>query len=329
MADIAKAGLTNTVAQQYGTKDVRMFQADDPVYFETDNVPLKNLAYRDSVLEGVQNAIVDEINAARGTAADLATRLATALNDDGTIKDGAIPDLTALENEIIAARNGQASLDEKIDQMDGFDAVLNLELDRTQLAAGFEASAEQIRSVTPSGFSDSGHYSAGGVTTVLSGFDGISVNGGTSNVVYLGEGRLSEQGTTVIPGKPNRAAEVVVTGHKLKLLELSGDGNHAEVIFPTPPASGTRQDLAFLEVWKEEVSKDDGLFFAYGNTQFASSAAVDGLNGTQTPAAYSGSAYFTPSSGVYAVEASSAPDAFIQNPDHKPYPAGIFARISI
>jgi len=304
MSDIAVLNLPAASGVDYSSGEIDYFVLTDPVHFETDNRPLKNLAYRDNLMASKIDEAIGWLNASRGTMTDLATRLAVSIEANGDLKTGALPDVSAVLAELTAARNGYVDLDAKIDAMDVNQTAVNLELDRTQIAGSFEDRADAVRKVTPSGFIDFGLNNEADVTKVSSAEGIASVD--AASQIRLGH---------LTHGLPS----VVVNGYKLKLRNTGSPGLFSvssNDLMPDAPATGTRQDLMFLEVWKEEVDKSNGLFFAYGNTQNSSSTAINGETETWTPTYSSGSAYFTPSDNVYAVEAANAPDAFIQNPEH-------------
>lgn len=315
MPDITPLAMASVGAVNFNsTGDIDYITAADAVYFINTNRPTRNLAARDEMLQSKINEGNALLNAARGSETDLAARLAVSIEDDGTLKASALPDVSAISAEVAAARDGEASLNDKIQSVESqaADAVSTAQAAVAIHEANFEARAEMVRKVTPSGFSGLGYFNPSNINNSTNWFassaQGLLVEATHPNTIFIGDGRGSSGGQL--------QSEVVVNGYKLKIRELGTDGVHSGIIFPSAPASGTRQDLVFIESWREEVSKVDGLFFAYGNTQYASSASVDGATLTDTPSAFTGSAYFTASNGVFAVEAASASSDFINNPDH-------------
>ena len=167
-------------------------------------------------------------------------------------------------------------------------------------ARDFERNAEEVRRKTPSGFSKEGTYTDQNDLSSLGGLVQVTTDANKIRLGHSGNGPLPE---------------VVVNGYNIIISGL-GDNITNVIDLPDAPATGTRQDLVFIEVWKEEVDKDNGLLFPYGNTQFSPSADVDGSTLSETHSGYTGSAYFTPTDGIYAVRSNTATEAFLSNPDH-------------
>jgi hypothetical protein len=304
MADIDNAALASVGAVNLNNGDIDYITAADAVYFINTNRPTRNLAARDEILQTKINELVSKLNAARGSETDIAARLAVSVEADGSLKASALPDVSSLSSEVTAARAGEASLNDRIQLVDGKadDAVATSQAAVATHEANFIARAEAVRKVTPSGYSAQGATADASIS--MSSLAGIYASGGVgANALRMGD-----------PGSGQELTRLVVNGYSISLKYLSS--NWFDVLLPAPPTSGTRQDLIFIEAWKEEVDKDNGLFFAYGNTQYASSTSVDGATLSDNPTFSAGSAYFIASNGVYAVEASSAPADFISNPDH-------------
>jgi hypothetical protein len=73
--------------------------------------------------------------------------------------------------------------------------------------------------------------------------------------------RIKSNGTDVV---------VLVNGYQLVLTSNSFDGSRPDITirFPDAPVFGKRQDMAFLEVWRERIDLSTSKFFYYGNTQY-------------------------------------------------------------
>jgi predicted GH43/DUF377 family glycosyl hydrolase len=179
-------------------------------------------------------------------------------------------------------------------------------------AREFERRADLISKITPSGFTETSIYTANNYRP-LSSLDGLQIhdNGLETNLNYLvNQISLGDTRSVLGTGLP---PNIIINGYSIK---LSTGNVFGKIVLPSPSASGTRQDLVFIEAWKEEVDKETGLFFPFGNTQYAGSNDVDGTVISQVQAGYTGSAYFTSNDGVYCVRATSATEAFFANSDN-------------
>jgi hypothetical protein len=191
--------------------------------------------------------------------------------------------------------------------------VMNLNNAILDQSREFERRADLIRKITPSGFSEFGDYIPGWIQYPLSSSNGLFRADEVSNRIYLS----GVEDITV----SSENSKVVINGYNIILKGISPVPYNTTVKFnaidlPSPPTSGTRQDLVFIEAWKEEVDKETGLFFPFGNTQYAGSNDVDGTVISQVQAGYTGSAYFTSNDDVYCVRATSATEAFFANSDN-------------
>ena len=182
--------------------------------------------------------------------------------------------------------------------------ITNLNTSILDHARDFERRAENIRKVTPSGFSSSGSNNESGVVAI-SDFAGLVADtgeGGIPNSIRFGHIGYE-------------MPSVVINGYSIKIKGIEHSSANI-VTLPSPPTTGTRQDLVFIEVWKEEVNKETGLFFPYGNTQYASSDTIDGSTLNNVQAGFTGSAYFTSNANVYCVRANVVSQDFLSNPEH-------------
>lgn len=320
MSDIANVALASVGAVNLnGDGDIDYITASDAVYFINTNRPTRNLAARDELLQSKINEVVSSVNAARGSETDLAARLAVSIEADGSLKASALPDVSSLSSEITAARGGEASLNDRIQSVDvkADDAVATAQAAVKTHEANFEARAEVIRKVTPSGFSDLGISFFPSQSDKVSDAPGLNAWFTTPNTLLMGHSNNGKFG------------KFVINGYTVKVSPFGSLGDpYGTIDLPAPPTSGTRQDLVFIEAWKEEVDKDTGIFFPYGNTQYASSSDLkEGFGPTDNvafylPGGFTGSAYYSDASGVYAVPANGGEATteefadFLNNPDH-------------
>ncbi len=181
--------------------------------------------------------------------------------------------------------------------------ITNLNTAILDQARDFERRAENIRKVTPSGFTSTITNLNSLASTIIEGsnFSGLGVYTIGNNIF--------------LDNKNEKATEFVVNGYVLKMSPINNP-DWTRIDMPAPPTTGTRQDLVFIEAWKEEVDKETGLFFPYGNTQYASSDTIDGSTLNNVQAGFTGSAYFTSNANVYCVRANVVSQDFLANPDH-------------
>ena len=171
----------------------------------------------------------------------------------------------------------------------------------------FERRATEVRKSTVSGFSKVGDYT---LQQSLSSLPGLGV-------FYQGAYNSTASINKLVMGyNPDNERQNLIVVNGYNIVVNSDETQRTDINLPTPPTTGTRQDLVFIEVWKEEVNKDTGLLFPYGNTQYAGVSDVDGTPLSETQAEYTGSAYFTTDDGVLALRANEATEEFLGNPNH-------------
>lgn len=163
----------------------------------------------------------------------------------------------------------------------------------------FERLAEVTRRTTPSGFLFEGISNGND----LSSFKGLNSTG-TNDADTI---RFSDSTS-------DKYIEALVHGYKIKL--NTTNTKHVDFVLPEAPSTGTRQDMVVLEVWKEVVDKETGLFFPFGNTHYADSNPVDETNLSDVQGTVTGSEYFIDSTGIYSVRANSVTEKFLSNKDH-------------
>lgn len=212
---LTKLTLASALGTLYGTDgDINYILGTDPIYYEVANRPLKNLAYRDGLLNAKMDEVIDEVNNAyAGTAivassesghaatkADFQTFLKAAHNADGSVKSSAVSGLGAAASDLSKAHRM---------------------LDRSLL----DTLALSNRTEAPSGF-----------LSVLRLQDRVS-SGTTLN--FGGMAPLVGAATLRIG-----ATTAQVYGYRINVPQ-------SDVALGTAPATGERQDGVLLEAWRE------------------------------------------------------------------------------
>ena len=121
-----------------------LYEAMQPYYVDFDNLPLRNIIYRQELINNVVDSNTILVQAAKGSANSLALRLAESMEDDGSLKVDAVDDI--LHN--IGAHTDGEGLDDEGATID-FVRMKSSERDKLSLIAD-EATALQIQVETPS-----------------------------------------------------------------------------------------------------------------------------------------------------------------------------------
>lgn len=68
------------------------YTANDPIHWEVDNLPLKNILTRQRLINSALDNVIEELRDAIGTQGSVANRLNQSMNSDGSLKSSAIDD---------------------------------------------------------------------------------------------------------------------------------------------------------------------------------------------------------------------------------------------
>ncbi len=256
MADITKPNLPDAGAVDYNSGDIDYLVATDAVYYVNANRPHRNLAHRDNLLESKLDTVIDWLNDARGSVADLDSRLDVSINEDGTLKTA--PDITEIEQVTATSLESRARMFRAQcpsgwlppyggeDSTYGYMSVGEIvELDSALYSGGANESANRNR-----------------VRGSLNVRPHDSVETGDANNIYL----------------VSNPMKVNVNGYTLTLESRPSKYANNIINLPDAPSSGARQDMVVLEAWKEEVEPgaSDDVFFPFGNVNFDESSVTMG-----------------------------------------------------
>lgn len=223
--------------------DVQLFTGTDAYRFDIDNRPLRNLIENDILINAEVEALTTEVTNARSDSSTGATIIYSSL------------DARLEAMGLVNAGNASVSY------------------------AIFQSMAERNRTLFQSGWlQQPSGKSYNGYLNGFTGDDFGSLFGSNwlgltnyPNVQFLNNDYAGQY--LPIP--------LLVNGWLIKILDMQAGGaaaygNHTLIKYAAAPTSGGRQDMAFLEVWLEEVDADSPIFWFYGSPQYK--AATFGEN---------------------------------------------------
>lgn len=221
------------------------YVANDPVYYEVDNRPLKNLAARDNLIAAAVDAIIDAVNNSYNgdhlklvsdpghvdPKDSLELLLATSLNADGSLKAAAIPQIANTDKGL---RNLQIS-----------DVI------------GLESRAALLRTKVASGFRNLPTVVNNKNLDATAAVDAVGKLAPSSNLNNLWLGKTT----------------INAYGYELNILQANyanGDKKLSIIPLNAAPMTGVRQDIAFIEVWREIAHPIVSSYDGVGNGNAAS-----------------------------------------------------------
>ncbi|MFA5071310.1 MAG: hypothetical protein WC511_02955 [Candidatus Pacearchaeota archaeon] len=178
--------------------------------------------------------------------------------------------LDATTAEVVAARDGEATLLNKINSLEDLINALGV----SATAMNSESVAKINRDKFPSGFNidvlkESLELQEVNAASIMGSGTNIPRNLITSGLGFPRIAGIStaDSNKAYYMGSPK---PLYAHGHPIKLEARPEYGASLVIAHPTAPSTGTRQEMAFVEIWKEEIKLGvaDSVAFPYGNVNF-------------------------------------------------------------